>query len=100
MALIFPGIKCSIREQPLDGELLKSHTYVATTHFIADPSHLLWRFSDSAMHQHCFENWEHRPDFIALYNQTMGSITWGDGRHHHMQDDGSISILKRENGRT
>lgn len=36
--------------------------------FIADTTHPLRHFSDSAMHQECFDAWEHRSEFVAAYN--------------------------------
>lgn len=62
MALITQYTKCA-----LCGELLGDGEIVATTHFIADRNDPLWRFSDAAMHQSCFDKWEHRDEFSARY---------------------------------
>ena len=92
MALILLGkTECSICGVVLyEGDAL-----VATTHFIADHNDPLWRFSDSAMHKSCFLEWEHRRSFVKKYNDTVGTITWGNGTYHHMEDDGHISVLKK-----
>jgi hypothetical protein len=87
MAVIVPGLKC-----PLCGSVLGDGAELAaTTHFIGDPNHHLWRFSDAAMHRKCFASWEHRTEFIDLYNDTLGMQVWGDGTRHHMHPDGSIT---------
>ncbi len=68
---------------------------VATGHFIADSTDPLWRFSDAGMHKDCFLGWDQRQEFIDKYNETIGSITWGNGTYHQMKDDGAIVSLKR-----
>jgi hypothetical protein len=92
MALIIGGKStCSICDDLLgDGDDL-----VATTHFIADKTDPLWRYSDSAMHRICFLSWEHRLKFIEKYNETIGQIVLGNGTRHRMQLDGTI-VLDRE----
>jgi hypothetical protein len=85
MARIYPGIECAICNRVISDDLLDKHEFVATTHFIGDSVHHLWRFSDAAMHKHCFVNWEHRQEFVQLYNDTRGN-----GTDHHMSDDGEI----------
>ena len=93
MALIFLGkTQCAL----CSAILIAGDELVATTHFIADPSDQLWRFSDAAMHKECFLNWEHMQEFIDKYNAVVGSITWGNGTHHHMTDDGRILSLPRD----
>lgn len=93
MALIFRGKT----ECPLcDAVIGESDEIVATSHFIADPEDPLWHFSDAGMHKNCFLGWSQRQVFIEKYNQTIGSITWGDGRRHHMNTDGTITLLKWE----
>ena len=89
MALIIDGMTCPICDQPLDidGPL------VATSHFIADPSDPLWRFSDAAMHYDCFQRREHRQEFVDKYNASLGQIVWGNGTRHHMNADGSIESV-------
>ena len=87
MAIIYKGMKCALCE----GDLGDASDLVATTHFIADQDHHLWRFSDAAMHRDCFVSWEHRAEFVDLYNRTIGTQVWGNGTRHHMHPDGSIT---------
>jgi hypothetical protein len=87
MALILPGLKCPLCEARL-GE---GTDLVATSHFVADRNHRLWRFSDAAMHRSCFLSWEHRLEFIELFNATAGRFVFGNGTHHHMHSDGRIT---------
>ena len=92
MALILLGkTECSICGVILN----EDDPLVATTHFIADRDDPLWRFSDSAMHKSCFLKWEQKQSFVKKYNDAVGTITWGNGTYHHMEEDGSISVLKR-----
>ncbi len=74
MALVFLGAsQCSIC-----GELLvHGQSIVGTSHFIADTTHPLWRFSDSGMHADCFDEWAHRDEFSALYYAALGRILPG-----------------------
>ena len=92
MAMIALGhTKC-----PLCGAVLQAEDdLVATSHFIASPSDPLWRYSDAAMHRPCFVAWELRAQFVARYNEIVGSKTWGNGTYHHMTDDGTIQSLIR-----
>lgn len=78
MALIHYGFTpCA-----LCGEVLAEHDdVVATSHFIGDPDHPLFPYSDAAMHRACFLRWEHRAAFIQAYNSEPG---------HHMRADGTI----------
>jgi hypothetical protein len=39
----------------------------ATSHFMADPSHDLYRFSDAAMHWDCYVRWPDQPRFASMY---------------------------------
>jgi len=93
VALILRGkTECSIC-----GSVIKDEDeIVAATHFIRDPDDPLWRFSDSAMHKACFLEWHQRGEFVKRYNETVGAVTWGNGTYHHMEDDGSISVLRRD----
>lgn len=75
--------------------MLPDEDYVATTHFVGDPSHELWRFSDTAMHSGCFAAWDKRAEFVKLHNETMGKLTWNNGTYHHMRDDGRVESLIR-----
>lgn len=95
MALIYPGIECALCGQVIADDLLKSNAFVATSHFIGEPSHPLWRFSDAAMHCECFMAWDKRSEFVRLFNETVEHHTWGDGNFTHMNDDGEIVTNKR-----
>lgn len=88
MALIFKESKCSIC-----GQLLGGRRYVATTHFITEPTDPLWRYSDSGMHYDCFQKWIHREEFVRRYNDTMGCMVWGNGTRHNMREDGVVESV-------
>ena len=45
----------------------------ATSHFIGDVSHDLYRFSDAAMHWDCYARWLEQPRFAALYFESVAS---------------------------
>lgn len=62
--------KCSI----CSSVLAESDDIVATTHFIAFENDPLWQYSDSGMHRHCYEEWEHRDEFTARYRTVMGTM--------------------------
>jgi hypothetical protein len=88
MALIFLGqSRCAL----CDTILTETDQIVATSHFIADRQHPLWRFSDAGMHQTCFLVWEQREAFITLFNQVTASSVFGRDTIHHMEPDGSIT---------
>lgn len=89
--VFFGSSKC-----PLCGVLLREgDELVSTSHFIAEESDPLWRFSDAAMHRSCFLAWDLRAEFVARYNQAVSHRTWGDGCYKHMSDDGTIQRLPR-----
>jgi hypothetical protein len=93
MALIFRGeTKCAL----CDTVLKVDDAIVATSHFIADRQHPLWRFSDAAMHKTCFLEWDRRQAFVDLFNQSVGDIIFSDGTSHIMRDDGLIVSLPRQ----
>ncbi|MGE0132364.1 MAG: hypothetical protein AB7U82_30140 [Blastocatellales bacterium] len=96
MALIFRGkTKCAL----CDTVLKSDDRIVATSHFIADRKHPLWRFSDAAMHKTCFLDWEQRQAFIDLFNKTLGSIIWDNGANQFMRDDGTITFVQQQEQR-
>ncbi len=95
MTIIYPGICCAICPKVISDELLRDNDYVATTHFVGDPSHELWSFSDTAMHKDCFMAWNKRVEFIQLYNDTIRKFTCSNGIYHHMRDDGQVEFLIR-----
>jgi|SRR5262249_14994726 len=86
--IIFGKSRCS-----LCGTVLAAgEDLVATTHFIADETDPLWRYSDSGMHRRCFLAWEHRPNFVAKYNAIAGQHVWGNGTRERMELDGTIVV--------
>lgn len=92
MALVFRGkSECSVCSKILDEE----DRIVMFPHFIGDQNHHLWRYSDSGMHGTCFLSWEYRKEFIDIFNNLRGNITWGNGTYHQMKDDGEIIVMKR-----
>jgi len=90
MAMVLLGkTQCSI----CGAVVLSGQDLVCSEHFIASQSHPLWRYSDSAMHFSCFQEWAHREAFVAEYNQTIGRMVSGNGTRHKMQADGIIVLL-------
>jgi len=62
MALIFRSKSyCSICKNVLK----ESDAILGFPHFV-EQDHKLYSFSDSGMHESCFENWEFKNDFISL----------------------------------
>jgi hypothetical protein len=93
MALILFGTStCSICGVVMN----EGDDYVATSHFIGDPSSPLWPHSDSMMHRACFLHWELRPVFVDMYNATAGQRLFGNGQRWRMQSDGTIVSEKAE----
>lgn len=89
MAIVEPGKTiCPLCDQPIKTD----DTIVSTSHFIEDQNDPFWRFSDAAIHKLCFLYWDQRETFVARFNSIK--FTYGDGKYHHMNADGSISILK------
>lgn len=86
MAIIYQGMKCALCKSVVD----PNADIVSTTHFIDDPDHHLWNFSDAAMHRECFLDWKHRAEFVMLYNETFGRV-WSNGACHYMHQDGRIT---------
>jgi hypothetical protein len=65
MALVFEDLTCC----PIcEGTIKRDDAIVATSAFLEDKSHALWRFNDAAMHATCFANWSERDSFVALFN--------------------------------
>src|SRR5687768_7639130 len=90
MAMICRGkSKCALCKEVIAAE----DVIVATSHFIADEKSSLWRYSDAPFHKRCFLAWDRRPDFVRLYNETMGSLLFGNGKRHHMDDEGFIHLI-------
>ena len=40
---------------------------IATSHFIGDDAHPLWRYSDAVIHRRCFSGWKDRHAFVEKY---------------------------------
>ena len=71
MALTLPGMTaCSL----CGATLQKDEPLVAFPAFIADREDPLWRYSDSAMHECCFEAWEQRDAMIDKYNRACSDL--------------------------
>lgn len=93
MALIARGkSKCAL----CDKVIAADDAVVATSHFIADKSDSLWRYSDAPFHGSCFFGWERREEFVRRYNQTMRGYVFGNGKRHHMDDQGHIHLIPAE----
>jgi hypothetical protein len=60
-------------ECALCGETL-SEPIFATSHFIGDKSHDLYRFSDAAMHWSCYLQWPDQARFASLYFETCVKV--------------------------
>jgi hypothetical protein len=92
MAIVLRGkTECSV----CGNVIMNGDDIVATSHFIADKNDPSWRFSDSAMHHSCFNEWDHRAEFVAKFNRIVGETTFGNGTYRHMESDGAIIVLKR-----
>jgi len=63
MALIFEGkSECSICNKVL----YSIENIIGWKPFLRQ-GHKFWEYSDSGMHQQCFDKWEHREEFEDLY---------------------------------
>ena len=89
MAICIRGAtRCSLCDQVIT----EDDDVVMTSHFIPDQAHPLWRYSDSTMHRRCFLGWEHRGEFVAMFN-TIHSAQAGSHRgYKHMLADGDIQV--------
>jgi hypothetical protein len=72
VALFFEDDDC-----PLCGATLAAPIY-ATTHFIHDETHPLWRFSDAAMHWDCYAKWPEQVEFAELYFASTRAFAEGN----------------------
>jgi len=64
MTIIIDGkSKCSICK-----EVLKASDETVSWSAFLDNEHTLWVYSDSVMHESCFESWEHKTEFEHLNN--------------------------------
>jgi hypothetical protein len=90
MALVIRGkTKCSVC-----GLLLETdQDIVCFPHFL-QPDHPLWRFSDSAMHNRCYERWGHH-DFFETVLRKRSQI-WDDRPKHLKLTADEIDALSAE----
>ena len=87
MALFLIGLtRCALCGAVLD----KDDAHVATSHFIADAAHPLYRYSDAIMHRACFLVWDQRKAFVARFNRAARSWVGPDGSHPRMTSEGEI----------
>ena len=49
------------------GEVLKVHQDLVEWSAFLPKGHVLWEYSDTAMHKVCFNQWEHKETFNQLY---------------------------------
>lgn len=84
MALILRGkSRCALCDEVLEeGEEL-----FATSAFLSDEAHPLWRYSDAAMHLSCFRDWPDREAFVAEFNSFWAHHFRG---MRFMHSDGTI----------
>ena len=88
MALVYIDMPCSLCGQPIrDGDV-----YVACAHFIYEGP--LSRQSDSGMHRHCFDAWEHREEFTRRYRKFWASIR--PDVEHDWPDSGTCVMVVPE----
>ncbi|MCA9903856.1 MAG: hypothetical protein KC547_08370 [Anaerolineae bacterium] len=60
----------------LCGEPLKLPIF-ATSHFIGNPLHRLYPYSDAAMHWRCYAQWEHQPEVARLhFRSKVEGVAW------------------------
>jgi len=52
-------------------EKVLSDPIFATTHFIEDLHHHLYRYSDAGMHWECYARWEFQKEFASLYFEAV-----------------------------
>jgi hypothetical protein len=85
MAIIVGGVT----ECPVCGTaILPDDAFWNFPHFIQDPSHPLWRFSDCGMHRRCFQGWEHAEAYRAAFDILWPRLVPNHPRR--MVADGSI----------
>jgi hypothetical protein len=53
--------ECALCGRPLTKPIF------ATSHFMSDESHDLYRFSDAGMHWDCYARWPHQERFASMY---------------------------------
>ena len=86
--MIFIGLtNCPICESLLE----EKHSIVMIPPFIEDTRNSLWKYTDTGMHQQCFDNWDCRAHLVALYNSFYKAHYRG---YRIMNDDGSITVVE------
>jgi hypothetical protein len=95
MAIVYSGMQCALCDKVIEDALLESNDYVATSAFIDDVNHHLWPFSDATMHKECFVAWEHRDEFMRLYNDLEWHESIGSGSYYRLEPDGTFVRLRR-----
>ena len=85
MAIVLIGLS----ECPLCGEVFRTEDEIlAFPHFVLDPKHHLWPYSDTGMHKQCFIEWPQAAEYREFFDQN-----WNTENPHHprvISEDGSI----------
>jgi hypothetical protein len=90
MALVIRGkTTCSVCGLILE----PNQDVVGFPHFLP-PDHRLWRFSDSAMHNSCYEQWEHHDYFGTVLRKR--TKLWDDRPAHLKLTAEEIEALSAE----
>jgi hypothetical protein len=42
------------------------------------------------MHRSCFIAWQHRAEYVELFNSSYAALIWGNGKSTRMQEDGTL----------
>jgi hypothetical protein len=61
---------------------------------VLPPDHPLWKFSDSAMHELCYEHWQHRDYFESVLRKR--SELWDSRPTHLKLKADEINALSKE----
>lgn len=89
MAIIIKGkSKCAICNSVLDREPIISWKAFLNT------EHPLWKYSDTGMHEECFNNWKHKETFEHLYNYQPLIDFENPELKQHIQTSGLPNWLK------
>jgi hypothetical protein len=74
---------------------LESDQDVVGLRHVLPPAHPLWRFSDSAMHELCYEQWEHHDYFESVLRKH--SELWDSRPARLKLKANEIAALSKEN---
>ena len=80
MALVEPGMLCSLCREPTDDP--DRDTFATCAHAELHFHSQFALLNDAAVHQHCIDDWALRDDFIAHYNLTICDELLLDDRGH------------------